>query len=105
MKSQQTRYTTSVSRVARLVQEVEGFRVVVTRKRVALRPVRPMYSNYPPERGVRGDWTVARWRQERFGRYYPDLDVQVLDAYGRLVHGRRQLKTVRATYSARRTVA
>jgi hypothetical protein len=84
--------------VAEQIFEIEGFEVRfvsrdgsdITQRRV---------DDYRYERAARHNWTVARWRDNRFTPNYPDFDVEVLAGDGRVVHGKTLLSTVRATYT------
>jgi hypothetical protein len=84
--------------VAEQIFEVEGFEVRfvsrdgsdITQRRV---------DDYRYERAARHNWTVARWRDNRFTPNYPDFDVEVLAGDGRVVHGKTLLSTVRGTYA------
>ncbi len=55
-------------------------------------------ADYPYERAARGNWSVARWRDQRFAKTYPDWDVQILDPDGEPVHGRTLLDNLRRAY-------
>ena len=53
---------------------------------------------YPFVRAAPGTHSVKHWRDSRFARTLGDLQVEVLDAAGHVVHGRTQLRTVRRDY-------
>ena len=79
----------------------EGFRVIVRDHSGA--PEDPRLPYYPYIRKAPDNWTVAKWAQQRFTRYYPDLTVSILvnepaPPYGTtLKHAspNRRLKTLR----------
>lgn len=82
------------------IARVEGFQV-----RVAYpdgRNVRSDREGMPPwtwEKAARDNWTVARWKQERFRSVYPGFEVDVLDGDGTIVeYGNTLLETVRDSY-------
>ena len=88
---------TSLAALAEQIFQVEGFRVSLSSPNSeGHRPAR--LDAYPYERAARHNWSVSRWRGQRFEGSYTDLVVQVLDGDGRAVHGRTMLSTVRATY-------
>ena len=86
--------------VERKSTAIEGFAVVI-RHRATGRDVRGDLKNvatYPFKRGATGTMTVRSWTDNRFGRTYPEYDVDVLDGAGKKVGGGRRLSTVRDTY-------
>ena len=92
-----------VAFIERRIFALEGFRVkLCTNDGVDLRSDRRLPSGFPAyERRAADTSTVAQWKAARFRPAFVGLDVQVLDAAGRPVHGRTLLGTVRRTYSVR----
>ncbi len=87
----------SPSTISEQIFQVEGFQVLVVVDPVG-QPALWAFNDYPYQRAARGNWSVAEWRDQRFWTNYPDLNVDVLDAAGRSIHGRTLLENVRATY-------
>jgi hypothetical protein len=56
-----------------------------------------MYKNY--ERQAQNNWKVSEWKEQRFDRRYPRLEVDVLDGQGNVARGNTTLGRVRDTYS------
>lgn len=59
---------------------------------------RQAISGYSYARQRSGDDTVAAWITSRFAPNYGGLVVEVLDAAGKVVHGRTKLRNVRSSY-------
>ncbi|HTU70354.1 MAG TPA: hypothetical protein VMF11_08515 [Candidatus Baltobacteraceae bacterium] len=82
------------------IARVEGFQVRVSYPDG--RNVRSDREGMPPwnwEKAARDNWTVARWKQERFKSVYPGFEVEVLDGDGNFVeYGNTLLETVRDSY-------
>ena len=89
----------SIRTVSAAIAEVEGFEVrFVPAGGEEADLGRRRVDDYPYNNRANRSWTVAKWRATRFWPNYPDLDVQVLNANGVLVHGKTKLATVRASY-------
>ena len=54
--------------------------------------------DYPYQRAARGEWSVSRWKQDRFSANYPDFNVAVFGPDGEEVHGKTLLSTLRARF-------
>jgi type I restriction enzyme M protein len=54
--------------------------------------------DYPYQRAARGEWSVSRWKQDRFAVNYPEFAVAVLGPDGEEVHGKTLLSTLRARF-------
>ena len=84
------------------IWDLEGFAVRITdldgRDVIGVRK-RFQCPRHDYERAAPNNWTVEDWKATRFRRYYPEFDVEVLDADGIDVHGRTILRTVREFYS------
>ncbi len=76
----------STKTVAEQIGTIEGFTVEfrsldgddVSSRRV---------EDYPYQRAARGEWSVSRWKQDRFAANYPDFGVAVFGPDGEEVHG------------------
>ena len=78
----------------------EGFHVQFrnkqTRKNVSGKLANiPRYSY---EKMARNKWSVAQWKEARFGQSYPGFDVAVLKGDRTVAQGNTLLSTVRDTY-------
>ena len=88
-----------VKNVEKRIWDVEGFAVVIKSNGRDLRGDRQGLKQYEGERASRNNWTVAKWKDNKFAKQYPGLEVDVLDGDGNPVHGRKTLGTVRDTYT------
>ncbi|MBS2940186.1 hypothetical protein KDN32_20815 [Nocardioides sp. J2M5] len=82
------------------IEQIEGFRVRILRNGADAYgnlelPVH--YRSY--ERKANDSATVHEWKQARFRPTFVGFDVEVLDGYGRPVHGSTSLRTVRQSYN------
>lgn len=83
-------------RVEREIQTVEGFDVVIRNggsDRLTIPGYAPEY-----DRAARNAFTVSDWKRARFERHYPDLQVDVLRADGRVAGGKLTLAKLRGEY-------
>ena len=55
--------------------------------------------SYRYQRRAPGTQTVAAWIESRFSKSFPGYKVEVIDGYGKKVHGKTLLSTLRDTYS------
>jgi hypothetical protein len=53
------------------------------------------------KRGARQNWTVQKWKEQRFNHYYPGFEVKVLDGDGKKVPGMMKLRNLRDSYYAK----
>lgn len=90
--------------VAEEIEAVEGFSVLVAGSQVSGDGAE-VWTPYPFERAARKNWTVDRWRVERFARAYPGLVVEVLSPDGAAVSGSELLETLRARWAGTLTAA
>jgi len=88
----------TVSRLEGQIEDVEGFRVRVTRDGGEVRGDKKELSSYPFQRAGFKRSTVRDWTESRFHRYYPEFDVEVLLGNGQVAKPRRHLDGVRDTY-------
>ena len=90
----------TLSEFEREVFETEGFRVKVTDKESGrdIRDDRSGFEKYDYRRKARSNWTVGKWKRERFNGSYPGFDVEILDAMSEPVTGQMKLKNVRSDY-------
>jgi type I restriction enzyme M protein len=87
----------STKSVAQQIAEIEGFDVEFVARDgsdISSRRV----DDYPYSRAARGNFNVAKWKNDRFAANYPDFDVVVYNGDGEEVHGRTLLDNLRATY-------
>ena len=87
----------STKTVAEQIASIEGFEIEfrsVDGSDVSSRRV----EDYPYQRAARGEWSVSRWKQDRFAATYPDFAVAVLGPDGEEVHGKTLLSTLRARF-------
>ena len=77
---------------------VEGFKVLTKWANTRGAVHRKDVPAYPYHNAAPGDWTVAKWREQRFELNYPGFTVVVLDGRGRPVDGHVLLSNLRATY-------
>ena len=83
----------SVKRVERDIRTLEGFDVVIRGNR----PTIPGYSE-KYARSARNAFSVADWKRARFEKHYPDHDVEVLRADGRVAPAKTTLAKLRGEY-------
>lgn len=83
----------NVKRVERDIREIEGFDVVIHGDRATLPSYAPMYA-----RSARNAFSVADWKRARFEKNYPDCDVDVLRADGRVASDKLTLAKLRGEY-------
>jgi hypothetical protein len=82
------------------IARVEGFQVrVFYADGRNVRSDREGMPSWPWEKAARDNWSVARWKQERFKSLYPGFEVKVLNGDGEAVEfGQTLLETVRDSY-------
>ncbi len=89
-----------VKRVETQIWDLEGFEVTIRyedgRDVRGDRQGLPSYTHL--ERAAKKNMTVAQWINQRFRRYYPGFDVDVLAGDGEAAQGRTLLRTVRDSY-------
>ncbi len=85
-----------IERVAKEIEEKEGFAVKIRAKVPGAKILQPKYDY---ERVARASFTVADWRRRRFDSAYPDFAADVLFADGRTATARASLKKVRESYN------
>lgn len=85
--------------VAQRIFDVEGFEIrIKDAKGDELKPTDTLPVMYPLSKGSYNNWRVAEWETNKFARYYPDYQVEVLDSQGNVVRRNTTLGTVRDTY-------
>jgi hypothetical protein len=88
-----------VKNVEKKIWDIEDFDVVIRGADGRdIRGDRTGIPMYPYDRAAKNDMTVAEWRDGRFTRTYPGLEVDVVDANGTTMTGNTKLATVRDTY-------
>jgi hypothetical protein len=82
------------------IARVEGFQVRVFHPDGRnVRSDREGMPSWPFEKAARDNWSVARWKQDRFRSFYPGFDVEILNGDGEVVQfGQTLLETVRESY-------
>lgn len=89
----------NVQRLERAIQKVEGFQVTIRHADGRdMRSDKEGMRGYPFRRGAKNDFTVAKWREQRFQRNYPGFDVSILLRNGAVASGGMKLATVRDSY-------
>ena len=90
----------SRSTVNRQIKRREGFDVKIKHNgRVIKKNTQlPSYDRY--EKALRGSKSVTFWINNRFFTCFPGLEVEVLNANGKVARGKTRLSTVRDTYLA-----
>ncbi|MBV8197292.1 MAG: hypothetical protein JO263_04100 [Candidatus Eremiobacteraeota bacterium] len=89
----------SVLTVEQKIRRVEGFRAQIKHPHGAdVRSDRQHLPVYPYDRAAAGNWTVERWKHERFRIRYPGFEVDVVLRNGESARGNTRLETVRRTY-------
>jgi hypothetical protein len=83
----------NIKRVERDIKNVEGFDVVIHGDRANLPGYAPIYA-----RSARNAFSVADWKRARFEKHYPDCDVDVLRADGRIASDKVTLAKLRGEY-------
>jgi hypothetical protein len=83
----------NIKRVERDIKTVEGFDVVIHGDRANLPGYAPIYA-----RSARNAFSVADWKRARFEKHYPDCDVDVLRADGRVASDKTTLAKLRGEY-------
>ena len=83
----------SIKNIERDIRNLEGFAVHIN-KNAGQRSL----PDYDFGRAARATFTVSDWKRTRFQRYYPDLEIDVLRADGRIATGTMSLAKVRASY-------
>jgi hypothetical protein len=84
----------SVKNIERDIRALEGFAVAI-RTNGATRRNLPEYDY---SRAARAAFTVADWKRARFEGNYPDVDIDVLRADGRVAIGAMTLARLRSEY-------
>jgi len=85
--------------VAQRIFDVERFEIrIKDKKGDELKPADTLPAMYPLSRGSYNNWRVAEWETNKFARYYPDCQVEVLDSQGNVVRRNTTLGAVRDTY-------
>jgi len=85
--------------VAQRIFDVEGFEIrIKDAKGDELKPADTLLAMYPLSKGSYNNWRVAEWETNKFARYYPNYQVEVLDSQGNVVRRNTTLGTVRDTY-------
>ena len=85
------------------VKSVENKIRLVERFKVVIRPTRgkklpKSARRYIPKKGAKSAWKVSRWKRDRFGRRYRNLECDVLNYDGDTVRDDMLLANLRATY-------
>ena len=88
----------TVGRLESQIEQVEGFRVHLTRDGGHVGDDKKELASYPFQRAGFERSTVQDWTESRFHRYYPEFDVEVLLANGQVAKPRRHLAAVRDSY-------
>lgn len=83
----------SIKNIERDIRDLEGFAV-----RISKDASQQSLQDYDYGRAARATFTVSDWKRARFERYYPNLNVEVLRADGRVATGTMLLAKVRASY-------
>ena len=83
----------SVKRVERDIRTLEGFDVVIRGDRATIPGYAAKYL-----RSARNAFSVADWKRARFEKLYPDCDVDVLRADGRVASAKTTLAKLRGEY-------
>jgi len=86
------------STVNRQIKKREGFEVKIKRNgRVVNKNTQlPSYDRY--EKALKGNKSVTFWKSNRFFTCFPGLEVEILNANGKVARGKTRLSTVRDTY-------
>ena len=87
-----------VKNIEKKVWDIEGFSIRMKANGKDIRSDRSGLPQYQSGKASRNNWTVAKWKQEKFNSQYPGLEVDVLDGDGNVVDGRTTLATVRDSY-------
>jgi hypothetical protein len=89
----------SIERIAAEIEKFEGFAVrirPISRAQTVKTNLRSYARSH--ERIARASFSVADWRRRRFDAFYPEYDVEVLFADGRIATPRTLLSKIRASY-------
>ena len=84
-----------IKRIANEIKEFEGFAVAIHGPSSSTKT--PSYKRRH-QRRARENHTVDDWKRLRFETDYPELDVDVLLADGRVATGKTRLERVRRSY-------
>lgn len=87
----------SVKTLEREIRALEGFEVALR----ADGPARRSYPAYDYGRAARAAFTVDDWKRARFEPNYPDVEVDLLRADGRVAKPAMTLVRLRAEYDDR----
>jgi len=89
----------SIERIAAEIEKFEGFAVRIRPLSDGVKAKTNLKSYARShERIARASFSVADWRRRRFDEFYPDHDVEVLFADGRIATPRTLLSKIRASY-------
>lgn len=84
----------SIKNIERDIRAIEGFSVAIHSEAAKRRNL----PEYDYDRAARSTFTVADWKRRRFDANYPDIEVDVLRADGRVATGATRLAKLRAEY-------
>ena len=89
----------NIDRVAAEIEQFEGFAVRI-RPATKSQPAKTNLRSYARshERIARASFSVADWKRRRFDEVYPDYDVDVLLADGRIATPKTLLSKIRSSY-------
>lgn len=92
----------TIKQVEKRISDVEGFAVRIRhgRDHRDVRSDKSHVKQYPYRRALKHSRNVKDWREGRFAYTYPGYEVDVVNADGRVAHGRTLLGTVRDSYLA-----
>jgi hypothetical protein len=86
----------SIKNIERDIRAIEGFSVAIHSEAAKRRNL----PEYDYGRAARSTFTVADWKRRRFEANYPDFEVDVMRADGRVASGTMRLAKLRDEYEA-----
>jgi hypothetical protein len=86
----------TIKQVERAIRECEGFEVQIAPKTAGRRG---QNVEYDYARAARNAFTVEDWKRARFDPQYPDCEIRVLRADGRVAPARMTLAKLRIEYA------
>jgi len=89
-----------IENVERRIRKIEGFRVrfLYEKDRKDVRGDKIVSRGYPYEHAANNEWTVEKWKKDRFRQVYPGYEIDVLYRDKSSVQGNTKLATVRQSY-------